>query len=345
MGSATETNLRPVAAASGWRVWGQDAAVETLQRAARTRPRHAYVLAGPEHAGKRSLALEFALALNCPEASDGVPCRACSICRRIERGVHPDVSFFDLARQASVEGGKGKNTTLTIDTVRAIGQELALRPAETRWRVLIVDDMETMQETAQEAFLKTLEEPPAAAVVLLLTDDVENLLETVLSRCVVLAMPAVSAGVIAGALQAAGLPDHTAAELAGLAQGLPGWAFAAARDENLRAARRDMRDGARAWIAADTYARMVRAVQTADRYAQDKEQVVSSLVSVMLEWRELLLRSVGAIEHDPADQVSYAPRDILRAIGSVRSCLSDLDANVRPRLACETMVLQWPNPR
>lgn len=208
--------------------------------------------------------------------------------------------------------------------------------------MVIVDDMETMQETAQEAFLKTLEEPPAAAVLVLLTDDIENLLQTVLSRCVVLTLSPVRADRIEAALQAAGAESSEAAELASLAQGLPGWAFAAANDEALRAARRETRDEARAWIAEDGYGRMVRAIRTADRFGQDKDQVVAALVSVMLEWRDLLYRSVGL---DGADRPGYALSDLLRAISSVRACLSDLDANVRPRLACETMVLQWPNPQ
>jgi DNA polymerase-3 subunit delta' len=349
MQTATKPAVQPVASASGWRVWGQDAAVQTLQRAARTRPRHAYVLAGPEHAGKLSLATEFALALNCPHAADGMPCLSCATCRRIERGVHPDVSIFDLARQASVEGTKGKNTTLTIDTVRAIGQELALRPAEAPWRVLVVDDMETMQETAQEAFLKTLEEPPAAAVLLLLTNDVENLLETVLSRCVLLTVPTVGTEVIDEALRTSGVPPDAAAELAGLAQGLPGWAFAAANNEELRLARRDQRDEARAWIAGDAYDRTVRAIRIADRYGQDRDQVIASLVAVMLEWRELLLQSVGLGNGDTgrgaAGPSAYTTPDLARAISSVRACLADLDTNVRPRLACESMVMLWPNPR
>lgn len=347
MGTALAHLVRPVAADSGWRVWGNDATVQSLKRAASTLPRHAYVISGPNQIGKRLLALEFALALNCPSSTpDGIPCRSCSTCVRIQRGVFPDVTVYDLARQAQVERGTGKNTTLTIDTVRAIGQDLALRPAEAPWRVSIVDDMETMQETAQEAFLKTLEEPPAAAVLLLLTSDIENLLETVRSRCVALTMSSVRAEVIDGALRAAGIARGLAGELAMLAFGLPGWAFAAAGDDRLRDARRALRDEASAWIDAENYDRLVRAVRTADRYGQDKEQVVGLLVTVMLEWRRRLLLSQGlasdACATQGANGPEYPPLQLVQAVQSVRACLADLESNVRPRLALESMVLKWP---
>lgn len=346
MGAVTTEVIRPVATGTGWRVWGQEAAVRSLQRAAIATPRHAYVIAGPDHIGKRLLATEFALALNCPTASTtGIPCRACAICRRIERGVHPDVSVFDLERQGHVESGSGKNTSLTIDTVRAIGHELALRPSEARWRVMIVDDMETMRETAQEALLKTLEEPPAAAVLLLLTSDVESLLETVLSRCVVINLPVASLKAIDDALISAGVAPGEATELAMLARGVPGWAFDAVNDAALRTARRQERDDALAWIAADAYTRMVRAIKLADRFSQHRDEVADALVAVMLEWRRLLYHSVGLTDDPdiaPDASTSETAAALVRAVESVRDCLADLDANVRPRLACEMMVLQWP---
>ncbi len=346
MSTVASPSFCPVATDSGWRVWGQEPAARSFQRAAISGPRHAYVLAGPDHIGKRLLAQEFALALNCPAVSEtGVPCRVCSICQRIERGVHPDVSIFNLDRQARVESGTGKNTSLTIDTVRAIGHDLALRPSEAPWRVMIVDDMETMRETAQEALLKTLEEPPAAAVLLLLTSDIENLLETVLSRCVVVNLPVSPARAIDEALVAAGVAPAEASELALLARGLPGWAFAAANDATLRAGRQEMRDNARAWLAGDGYTRMVRAIKLADGFGQNRDEVVDSLVAVMLEWRHLLYQSVGLaddLDIQPGPPALYPAATLVRAVDSVRACLADLDANVRPRLACETMVLQWP---
>lgn len=346
MSTVINESVRPVATDAGWRVWGQDAAVRSLQRAVMSGARHAYVVAGPDHIGKSLLATEFALSLNCPSASaTGVPCRVCSTCQRIERGVHPDVSHFDLERQAHIEGGSGKNTSLAIDTVRAIGHELALRPSEARWRVMIVDDMETMRETAQEALLKTLEEPPAAAVLVLLTSDIENLLETVLSRCVVINLPVVSVKAIDEALISAGVAPAEASELATLARGLPGWAFAAANDANLRTARQEMRDEACAWIAADAYTRVVRAIKLADRFGQNRAEIAEALVTVMLEWRHLLYQSVGLTDDtdiQPGSGAQYPAAALVGAVESVRACLADLDANVRPRLACETMVLQWP---
>ncbi|MGI8486165.1 MAG: hypothetical protein ACR2OU_18140, partial [Thermomicrobiales bacterium] len=152
---------------SGWRVWGLDRVVEEFKRAAVTRPRHAHILSGPDHVGKRTLAFEFARALVCenPPAA-GVSCGACSRCRRVTRGVHPDVTYANLETQTSRDRGTSKNMSLNIGTVRDVSSSVALRPAESEWRIAIVDDVETMQETAQEAFRKTLEEPPPYTIIL-----------------------------------------------------------------------------------------------------------------------------------------------------------------------------------
>src|SRR5665811_1229512 len=198
-----------------WGIWGNQAAVDRLRRAVRIGPSHAYVVTGPPSIGKSLIATAFASALICPNAiKAGSGCGMCSTCRRVARGIHPDVLKFDLAHQAANDEGRSRNSTLNIATIRDITRHVWLRPLEASWRVVIVDDVETMQEPAQEAFLKTLEEPPPYVVILLLTTDSELLPPTILSRCVLVTMSPVPDAVVAEALVAQGTAAEDARVLA-----------------------------------------------------------------------------------------------------------------------------------
>ncbi|HET7095193.1 MAG TPA: hypothetical protein VFI22_17015, partial [Thermomicrobiales bacterium] len=143
--------------APSWPVWGHAREVAALRQAiAGGRVSHAYLISGPGGVGKRALALAFAEAALCeaPQRSDpSWPCGVCSACRRIARGAHPDVEVYDLALQARLADRGGKNTTITIETVRRLRAATALRPMEGSRRFILLDDAETMQDAAQEALL------------------------------------------------------------------------------------------------------------------------------------------------------------------------------------------------
>lgn len=334
---------------AGWRVWGHDHAVRELQSAVARGVRHAYILSGYHHVGKTALATEFARAILCEQPpSAGLSCGECSTCRRIARGTHPDVTIFDLERQqqASEKSSTGKNLSLTIQTVRGITSGIALRPMEARQRVVIVDDVETMQETAQEAFLKTLEEPPPYAVVLLLTTDAELLLETIRSRAMTIQLQTVPAATIVEMLRASGVEEDLAHTIAAASVGRPGWAFRALENEQLLKQRVETQSSVVSWIHSDPYGRLAEATRLGDAFTKDREAVYSRLLAAQTVWRSMVLRAVGVpdVEHPEltGGGISFAASDAVRALKSVDACLADLDANVRPRLALQSMVLQWP---
>ena len=172
---------------SGWPDWVDPTAIERLQEAIRgERIGHAYLLSGPMGVGKAATARAFAQALCCTNeerADPSSPCGLCRACRNVQRGAHPDVETFSLDTQAMLADKPGRASTLTIDTVRRLRSYGALFPLESDRRILIVDDAETMLEPAQQALLKTLEEPPQGVTLMLLADEPEALLETVRSRC------------------------------------------------------------------------------------------------------------------------------------------------------------------
>ena len=138
------------------------------------------VLAGPEGVGKRSVALALASLVNCEAGVEGDEgalvsdsCGECGSCRRVVRGVHADVITI-------VPGDTG---LITVDTIRSVVRQAVYRPFEGRRRVVIIDDAERLVPAAQNALLKTLEEPPSASMFLLITHRPHLLLPTVRSRC------------------------------------------------------------------------------------------------------------------------------------------------------------------
>jgi len=132
---------------------------------------HAYMFIGPGGVGKRLIALSLAKALNCSRRK-GDFCDACPSCRKIQKGIHPDVKLI------SPEKGE-----IRIGEMRVLINDTNYKPLEARMRVFIIDDAHTLNMAASNAFLKTLEEPPEDTLIILITSSPEILPETVISRC------------------------------------------------------------------------------------------------------------------------------------------------------------------
>src|SRR5918995_2067430 len=159
-------------------ITGHRPLLELLARAtARDTLPPSLLFAGPEGVGKRLTALALAEALNCerPIASTDAhdACGECSACKRIARGVHADVLVVE----------PGDSGSIKIEQVRDVIDRAGYRPFEGRRRVVIVDQADALGANAQDAILKTLEEPPPASVFVLITDRPDMLLPTVRSRC------------------------------------------------------------------------------------------------------------------------------------------------------------------
>lgn len=133
---------------------------------------HAYIIAGKSGSGKKTIALEIAAALAC-KSKENFPCGKCDCCEKILGGFSPDVLFI---RKDS------EKKEFTINLIREIKDSIYIAPNELEKRVYIIEDAETMNINAQNAFLKILEEPPPYVVFLLLCADTESLLETIKSR-------------------------------------------------------------------------------------------------------------------------------------------------------------------
>lgn len=134
---------------------------------------HAYLFVGPQGSGKRTAAVLLACALICDD--DG--CGVCPACMRVRRGAHPDV------RVVTPQGA----STYLVEQVRdELVPDMWLAPADGHAKVYIIECAETLGDSAANAFLKTLEEPPASVRIVLLTDDYDAVLPTIVSRCQVI---------------------------------------------------------------------------------------------------------------------------------------------------------------
>jgi len=152
---------------------GQDRAIRLLKQAiGREKMPHAYLFVGLSGLGKTTTALAMAQALNCeaPQASEG--CGRCKSCRQLLSGNHPDVAVVEPDGQ-----------TIGIDQIKEIEHSFAYKPLNGRYRITVVNPAEAMTGEASNAFLKTLEEPPAGNVLILNATEPSDLLPTIVSRC------------------------------------------------------------------------------------------------------------------------------------------------------------------
>lgn len=195
---------------------GHQSTLAGLRQGGRTKPFPSLVFSGPAQVGKRLTAVWYAAFLNCLNVDEESPCGTCPACRKAAAGGHPDLQF------ARVPEGK---TVIGVGEAREAIHQLHYAPFEGNFRVLIVENAEKLTDEAQNALLKTLEEPPSRAVIVLVTPLFGALLPTVSSRCRAVRFAALAEEEIAALLRARGAAGEQLEALARLANGAPGVAL------------------------------------------------------------------------------------------------------------------------
>lgn len=338
---------------NGWRFCGNRQSAEKLRSAVvRRSPRHAFLLTGIPSVGKRTLATRFAQALLCEHPADGSPCFECGSCRRVLRGIHPDVALVSLDSQNALAGERGsKAATLTIETARSISAQAPLRPMNGEWRFVIVDDAELLLPDAQEALLKTIEEPPPFLVLLLVSSDLEAILPTIRSRCEHFGLGAVPISEIESFLIDTGVDLDVAGAAASFSSGAPGWAIRAVDDTLLIERSASIVEQAASWIESSDFERVATAFALCDSIPKQRGEAIAVIEASAGLWRDSMLvrsgnsdRIVYRAHTDLSNRLagSHELSELLVALSAVWTCLDDVRINVRPRLALESMVLSWP---
>lgn len=181
---------------------GNEHAVSAIADAARNAPFHAYIISGPEGSGKKLAAAVLASGLVCSAQPQARPCGMCPACIKTARGTHPDVQTVTM---------EGK-TSFLVGQTRAVRGDAFILPNEAERKVYILPDSAYMQSSAQNAFLKVLEEPPDYAIFILISENASSLIDTVRSRCINIAMKPVTSEQVRAYLKEH-RPELTQAEL------------------------------------------------------------------------------------------------------------------------------------
>lgn len=342
---------------ANWGLIGHEWAVDYLRRSLqKQRGAHAYLLAGPSNIGKSLLALRLGQTLLC-ERGGPDPCLGCRACKRAANGNHPDLRLISLATQAAAEkADAAKSKELKIATVREWQRDIDLRPFEAARRVFILDDAQALNESAANAMLKTLEEPPPYAVLILIAQGSGDLLPTIVSRCRMLRLRPLARELVAQALeQRYNVAPDDAALVAAWSGGRVGWAIAAAEKPDLLEQQQQRLDVLVQLGVASRVERMRWAEERAKEYRGGEHELALEWLRLWQSWwRDVLLLRSGnsaVITHlDRQPELEELARGVtleqaqrfLQRLDAVRAQLTD---NVNPQLAFENVTLHVPTLR
>ena len=323
---------------TGWnRVAGHGDTISYIERVSRNRePANAYIFSGDHGSGKTLLSRLFAMALQCENAAES-PCMKCRSCRQTIDHNQPDI----------VEVTHEKPGSISVDEIREqVVNDIVIRPYQGPYKIYIIDEAEKMTQQAQNALLKTLEEPPAYAVILLLTTNASLLLPTIISRCVVLKLRGVKDSLVKKYLMdTAGVDEHRADICTAFAQGSIGKALELANSEAFQQVVQDMLSLLRYIDGMDVYEVGVLLKQV-QKYKVD----IGDFLGLIEVWyrdvllykatgdvNQLIFREELAFIRTKAEKSSYEGIEII--LEALQKARVRLAANVNFDLAIELLVL------
>lgn len=337
---------------SNWNLIGHEWAVEMLKKhVVNETTRHAYLFAGAPGLGRRTLALRFAQALNCQKPVDvGIPCGACRDCKQIVAMQHADLSIIEPTIKDPNNPKElipAPNGEIRIQQIRELQKTINLKPYQSRYRVLVFLRFQQANVEACNALLKTLEEAPSYAVLILTADNPEQLLPTIVSRCEVLRLRPLRVEEVQKELESRGLETGRAKLLAHISGGRFGYALRLIEDESLLEAREERLNDLQSLISASR----VEKFAYADKLSRDKESMRQAILIWLSYWRDVMLRSAQAetplvnvdrnmeIE-DLAGRLSLS--NARTVVSSLEDVLEKMERNVNSRLLAEVLLLDLP---
>ena len=316
---------------------GQEQLKEHIQNAITSnKVSHAYIINGERNAGKEFIARIFAMTLQC-EKGGVEPCNECHSCKQALRHNHPDIVYISHEKPNSIG----------VEDIRGqINNDIGIKPYSSPRKIYIMNEGEKMTPQAQNALLKTLEEPPEYAVIFILTDNVEALLPTIISRCVVLNMKPVSDNLVKKYLmEELGVPDYKANICVAFARGNIGKAKLLASSEEFEKVKDEAITLVK-YINDMEINEIVKAIKKIMEYKLD----VNDYLDILTVWyRDVLLFKAtkdmnSLVFKQEIQQIRrVADRSTYEGIENIVSALQQakrrLEANVNFDLAMELMLL------
>jgi DNA polymerase-3 subunit delta' len=330
---------------------GQDRAVAKLRAALQgCRLHHAYLVTGVPGVGVPELAQRFAEALLCPNDPEG--CGKCSACDRASRGLHPDLLRAGLDREAG-------NKEVKVEAVRALCGGLQLKASEAGRKVALLADADRLSPSAQNALLKTLEEPPPGTVLILACEAEERLLPTVRSRCSRITLGPLPESLLVERLTSGpGTRRLDAGEAGAVARMSRG---SLARAESFGSGFRERREGLLSGVAALLRGRGkpeagLAAVELAEQFAEDRERAIEAVEVLAMFLRDLLVIQGQAGPADAGEKppvllvpdqaavlaelaVKVSPAQVLEGLAALNQAALALEGNGAARLQLEAAAL------
>ncbi len=297
---------------------------------------HAYIFNGAKGMGKKMIAKTFAMALQCEKNGDE-PCLECKSCRQALSDNHPDIKFVTHE----------KPNVISVDEVRQqLTNDIQIKPYSGKYKIYIIDEAQKMNPQAQNAILKTIEEPPEYGIIILLTSNSDMFLPTILSRCVIMKMKTLENKKIKEYLMKnMDLPDYYADVIATFAAGNLGKAIRLATSEDFN----ELKDSVvhlLQYIGDMEAYEVVQSVKQAEKYKVDFEDFIDLMMvwyrdvliyKVSLDIDELTFKEQCKYIKEQAEKISF--NGIEAIIDAMEKAKVRLKANVNFDLAIEMMFL------
>jgi DNA polymerase III subunit delta' len=315
---------------------------------------HAYLFTGPQGIGRRTLALRFAQALNCPSPiSPGIPCRKCRTCRQIEEMRHPDINVIQSEKSGSM---------LKVDQIRDLQHNLALAPYESHYRMPLILRFEEAHPSAANALLKSLEEPPPHVILCLTANSAEDLLPTIVSRCQVIRLrPLRWDEVQTGLVDKYSIPADQAETVSRLSNGRPGFGLRMIQES-------DWFDNRKHWLdkqieliisqRSEQFSYVESIADFRNKSQEQKNEMSANLRDILLIWLSFW-RDVMLCAASPENQIisvinldyhhylhvlaqKIGLHEAWRMVNNIERTIERLDRNVNARMAVELLLLDLP---
>lgn len=302
--------------------------------------RHAYLFTGAKGSGRRTLAIRFSQSLNCTNPPQpGMPCLVCRTCQQIELGQHPDLMVIKAEQRGD---------QILIEQIRDVQHFLALSPYSAKYRIALFQNFEDANPYAENALLKTLEEPPERVVLILTAESTESLLPTIVSRCEPIALHPTSTQLIQdGLLKKYKLQDNEARMFSHISAGQPGLAIRYVQSPEVYIKRQKYIEDLFFLLRAN----LVERFDYAKTFEKDKSNAIFALETWISVWRDILFNIINpGIEItnlDFEEKIIQISKNLEQCtahhvVDNLRQTLSLVEQNINLKLGMEVLILDLP---